>query len=175
MAKYTIDWAFDCSCYGSTEIEAGSVEEAAQKARELHQSGSLTQDNWEARPWTGTENERVVMILDERMDCVDDGFDLNDESVGGNEAVEPARKINGVEITAKQFAWDGFHKIYLINSESERKRLVGYGYTLFPIDELESAYSSSCGLRFVHNADLKSSVVDQFEDAVFEGFSVDAT
>jgi len=36
--------------------------------------------------------------------------------------------INGEPVTAAEFAWDGCHKIYLINSLEDRERMVGLGY-----------------------------------------------
>ena len=45
-------------------------------------------------------------------------------------------KINGIEITAKEFAYDGCHKIYLIESQEQRDEADSYGYKniiiLFP-------------------------------------------
>jgi hypothetical protein len=82
-----------------------------------------------------------------------------------------ALKVNNVEITAKQFAWDGCHKIYLINSEDDRKAAHSGGYTLYTIAELQEVYESSCGLRYISNWDLTGYIVEQFEDAVFEGFA----
>lgn len=82
-----------------------------------------------------------------------------------------ARKVNGVEITAKEFVWDGCHKIYLINSDDDRKKAEEMGYSpLIPIEQLQDVYESSCGLRFINNWSL-TTVVGQFEeDVVFEGF-----
>jgi hypothetical protein len=82
-------------------------------------------------------------------------------------------KVNGVEITAKQFAYDGCHKIYLINYEEDRESAEECGYTVFPIEGLHDAYDSSCGLRFISNWDLTGHVVGQFEDAKFEGFGAE--
>jgi hypothetical protein len=76
MPTYTIDYAFDCSCYGSREIEADSPEHAAEIARELHLKDELVCGDWKAAPETGTDNNRVVQILDENSETVDDGFDL---------------------------------------------------------------------------------------------------
>jgi hypothetical protein len=91
-------------------------------------------------------------------------------------AVESTKtlKVNGIEITAKEFAFDGCHKIYLINSDEERTKFIDMGYDpLLPIKELEDAYETSCGLRFIQNGDF-TDVVDQFEDDVkFEGFNHD--
>ena len=79
-------------------------------------------------------------------------------------------KVNGTEITAKEFAYDGCHKIYLINSDKDREEAVEMQYPLYPIAELEQKYKTSCGLEFINNWDL-SSVVPQFaENVLFEGF-----
>jgi hypothetical protein len=75
--------------------------------------------------------------------------------------------INGTQIKAKQFAWDGCHKIYLINTDEDKKTFLEYGYDLFPISELEEAYNESCSLRFISNGDLSQEVVSQFQDATF--------
>lgn len=80
-------------------------------------------------------------------------------------------KVNGVEITAKQFAYEGCHKIYLINSEEDRESAQDCGYPMFPIEGIKEAYESSCSLRFINNWDLTGHVVGQFEDAKFEGFA----
>ena len=82
-------------------------------------------------------------------------------------------KVNGIEITAKHFAFDGCHKIYLINSEADREdcERCGGGYELLPIEQLQKAYEGSCGLQFINNCDLSSSVVPQGQEAVFEGFT----
>jgi hypothetical protein len=94
--------------------------------------------------------------------------------VNSHKPVEIAMlKINDVEITAKNFAWDGCHKIYLINSDKERSEAESSGYTLFPINELPEVFDVSCGLRFINNWDLTGHVVRQFEDADFKGFSTE--
>jgi hypothetical protein len=81
------------------------------------------------------------------------------------------RKVNGIEITATEFGYDGCHKIYLIESAEDRKKLVGYGYDIHPIADLEKAFRGSCGLEFISNASLTEQIVEQFEEGVlFEGF-----
>ena len=78
-------------------------------------------------------------------------------------------KINGQKITAKKFAWDECHKIYLINTKKDEQTYREYEYDLFPIEELESAYGRSCCLRFISHGDVElPDVVSQFETAVFE-------
>ena len=75
--------------------------------------------------------------------------------------------INGIKTKAKQFAYDGCHKIYLIEDETdlnEAKR----GYSILPISKLKKTFNDSCGLQFISNWKLDKSFVEQFEDACFE-------
>lgn len=77
--------------------------------------------------------------------------------------------INDQKITAKKFAWDTCHKIYLIDTKKDEKTYLEYEYELFPIEELEDAYARSCSLRFISHGNLDlPNVVNQFETAVFE-------
>ena len=81
-------------------------------------------------------------------------------------------KINGLQVTAKKFAFDGCHKIYLIENEYEEANARELGYNIHPIDELRLAYEGSCSLRFISNWPLDNdefvSYVGQFEKARFE-------
>lgn len=75
--------------------------------------------------------------------------------------------VNDHTITAKEFAWDECHKIYLINSEEDREKLIGYGYNLYPIKGLKKAYESSCMLKFIQDAFDFRDIVGQGEKAEF--------
>ena len=81
-------------------------------------------------------------------------------------------KINGLEVTAQTFAFDGCHKIYLLENEAEEANARELGYNIYPIHELRQAYEDSCGLRFISNWPLIDdnfvSYVGQGEDANFE-------
>lgn len=77
LPKYNIQYAFDCSCYGRVEIEADSPEHAQAIARDLHSKDALI-DGWDPNPEVGTENHRVVSILDESENEVVSYFDLED-------------------------------------------------------------------------------------------------
>ena len=70
-------------------------------------------------------------------------------------------EINDVRIWADEFAWDTCHKIYIITDQESRDELVGYGYDIFPITELEQAWDASCGLRFISEANLNATYVTQ--------------
>jgi hypothetical protein len=81
-------------------------------------------------------------------------------------------KINGLQVTAQTFAFDGCHKIYLLEDGAEEAHARELGYNIYPIDELRQAYEGSCSLRFISNWPLDNdefvSYVGQFEDANFE-------
>ena len=77
-------------------------------------------------------------------------------------------KVNGKKVTAKMFAFDRCHKIYLLDTPEQATQAEEIGYEILPIAELKEAYDDSCGLRFISgwSPDF-SSYVSQFEDAVF--------
>jgi len=78
--KFLVDWAFDCSCYGTTEVSASSLEECAAKVKLMYEKDELFQ-NWEARPELGMTDPRIVLIVDEATtEVVDDGFPLREYS-----------------------------------------------------------------------------------------------
>jgi hypothetical protein len=82
-------------------------------------------------------------------------------------------KINGKEVTAEKFAYEGCHKIYVIDTPEEEAQALKYGYNIYPIEEIKEAYEGSCSLKFISNWPLDDnnfvSYVAQFEDATFEG------
>jgi hypothetical protein len=76
-------------------------------------------------------------------------------------------KINGQTTTAKEFAFDGCHKIYLIETPEDREE-AKCGYHILPISSLREAFNNSCGLQFISNWRLSKRYVDQFEEVCFE-------
>ena len=73
--------------------------------------------------------------------------------------------INGQEVIGNHFAYDGCHKIYILESDSE---LQDCDYPqIRPIKDLPEVWEDSCGLRFISNWSLEKSYVNQFEDADF--------
>ena len=76
-------------------------------------------------------------------------------------------KINGTVITAKEFAFDNCHKIYLVNTDLEKAKLTEYGYDFFPIEGIKEAYERSCSLRFIQDMTTFDNIVEQFEPAKF--------
>jgi hypothetical protein len=77
-------------------------------------------------------------------------------------------KINNQETTAKAFAYDGCHKIYLLERDLDWKNASGDGYTILPIEKLVETYDGSCDLRFISNWALTKKFVRQFELATFD-------
>lgn len=72
-------------------------------------------------------------------------------------------EVNGILSYAKEFAYDGCHKIYLLDEEEQRAQMVEYGYEFYPIADLQSAFDNSCSLRFISNCSLTIQYVKQFE------------
>ncbi len=72
-------------------------------------------------------------------------------------------KLNGIKVVGKEFAYDGCHKIYVIEDENDLKDAVKRGYDILPISELLTQYSHSCGFRFISNWKLTKLYVGQFE------------
>lgn len=76
-------------------------------------------------------------------------------------------KINGIKIYALTFAYDGCHKIYLIEDEIDEKEAIKSGYSVLPIEKLKETYKDSCSLKFISNWKLDKNYVGQFAKAVF--------
>jgi hypothetical protein len=77
-------------------------------------------------------------------------------------------KINGKETLAKTFAYDGCHKIYLIENEQQLQEARENEYSIRPIAQLKQTFENSCGLRFIDCWGFdKPKYVNQFEEAEF--------
>lgn len=68
--------------------------------------------------------------------------------------------INGQTSPAAEFAWNGCHKIYLLdNGDADKNGKYGYmlskngeaGYKVLPVSELQRVWDQSCPLRFINN------------------------
>lgn len=78
-------------------------------------------------------------------------------------------KVNSVDVShCKGFAYDGCHKIYLVETDADIQEATRFGYMpLHTMDELEKAFVESCPLRFIDWWNLdKSSVVPQCAESV---------
>ena len=77
-------------------------------------------------------------------------------------------RINGIEVLGDTFAYDGCHKIYICECQSDEEEAVEYGYKILPMEVLDEIWEDSCPLRFISNWALNKQYVPQFEDAEFE-------
>lgn len=80
------------------------------------------------------------------------------------------KTINNQTITADRFAYDGCHKIYLINSVQDERQARCFGYEIMPINYLPCIWDNSCPLRFIRTWRLDE-IVQQGESATFNGFN----
>ena len=71
--------------------------------------------------------------------------------------------INGKETSAKEFAYDGCHKIYLLEQQQDRDEARDCGYDILSISRLQKTFDSSCGLQFIDNWKLDKCYVSQFD------------
>lgn len=78
-------------------------------------------------------------------------------------------KINNKEVkTNNWFAYDGCHKIYILEDEDDFVKAKGLEYTILPIGMIQEVYKNSCPLRFINNWKLNTVYVEQFEKAKFK-------
>ena len=70
-------------------------------------------------------------------------------------------KINGKNIDGKKFAYDGCHKIYVIEDKKDEKEAVDLCYSILNIKELPETYYKSCPLRFIHNWKMTKTYIEQ--------------
>ena len=77
-------------------------------------------------------------------------------------------KINNKEVIGDKFAYDGCHKIYIIEDEKYREDAEEYDYQIFDLKDIQNVYENSCELKFISNWKLDKRYVNQFEDAIFE-------
>lgn len=76
-------------------------------------------------------------------------------------------KINGIEVVGDYFAYDGCHKIYILEDEKDRLEANKF-YMILPIKDIRKAYNDSCELRFINNWKLTKTYAKQEELAKFE-------
>ena len=81
--------------------------------------------------------------------------------------------INGLFVSAFAFAFDGCHKIYLVEDDYDYNKMRSLGYAIYDIEELPMAWVDTCPLRFINSADLNRTYVPQCTPAHFEGWNID--
>lgn len=75
--------------------------------------------------------------------------------------------INGIPVTGNKFAYEGCHKIYVIEDENDEQEAKQLCYKVYPIKDIEACYENSCDLRFISNWKLNTFYANQFEKATF--------
>jgi hypothetical protein len=71
--------------------------------------------------------------------------------------------INHKQTKAKKFAYDGCHKIYLLEKEDDVWEARDCEYDIIDIASLKEVFNNSCNLRFISNWTLDKDYVRQFE------------
>lgn len=75
-------------------------------------------------------------------------------------------KVNGKFIwSCGYFAYNGCHKIYVLEDKADVELALEYGYRLYPIEEIQHTYETSCPLKFIENIKLNKYYVPQAEVA----------
>lgn len=73
-------------------------------------------------------------------------------------------KVKEMAPEATQFAWDGCHKIYIIENQEELAEAKNVGYEILDIKNLETAWEKSCELKFINFWNLdKDAIIPQGE------------
>lgn len=84
--------------------------------------------------------------------------------------------INKHHSPATEFAYDGCHKIYLLdNGERDRHGDEAHlldGYRILPVEDLPTIWNTTCPLRFISSWDLSANYAKQFEGQPIE-FDID--
>ena len=80
-------------------------------------------------------------------------------------------KINKKKVNGKEFAFDGCHKIYILEKPADKIDCLEAGYKqpdIFPIWKLPEIYDNSCPMRFIYSWSLKTVYAKQGKKAKFE-------
>lgn len=78
-------------------------------------------------------------------------------------------KINRIEVKGIGVAYDGCHKLYILEDLEDVRQAKELGYTIYDdVVYVEDLYAMSCELRFISNWKLDKNYVKQCEKAVFE-------
>lgn len=75
-------------------------------------------------------------------------------------------QINEYDVWADEFAYDGCHKIYLLESEEDKVEAIEIGYQIYPVEDLDFIYRKSCPLKYIDTWKLESIIPQCFEERV---------
>ena len=71
-------------------------------------------------------------------------------------------RLAAIEKAGWPLAWDGCHKIYMLQEEQAETEARDMGYTVFAASELPEIWDSSCSLRFVNRWALAEESIEGF-------------
>lgn len=75
-------------------------------------------------------------------------------------------KVNGKFIESiGHFAYDGCHKIYILENSYDINTALVFGYYIYPIETIKTTFEKSCPLKFIENFSLTKYYVKQFHKA----------
>ena len=77
-------------------------------------------------------------------------------------------KIKGKEVVGVAFAYDGCHKIYVVEDRKDIDEAFAYGYTILPLSVLKTTYDNSCSLRYISNWKMTVSYIKQGKKGDFK-------
>ena len=78
-------------------------------------------------------------------------------------------KINDKIVKGDSLAYDGCHKIYILQDEKDTTEAKEYGYNIYDLDMIKEIYEKSCPLRFIENWKLDGTCyAKQYESANIE-------
>ncbi|MFA5772753.1 MAG: hypothetical protein WC974_08505 [Thermoplasmata archaeon] len=77
-------------------------------------------------------------------------------------------KINGLKVVGDCFAYDGCHKIYVLESEKEKVEAANMGYSILSLTAIKKVYRASCRLKFINNWSLTTTYAEQGRKAEFK-------
>lgn len=79
-------------------------------------------------------------------------------------------KISNHKIKAKEFFYDGCHKIYLIEDEKDKKDFFNRDWEesdIYPIEQIIEIYMNACPLKFISTCKLKTIVPQAVSQVTF--------
>ena len=90
--------------------------------------------------------------------------------------METQEKIAFIEKSGFTLAFDGCHKIYVMENPQDQEDMFQYGYDrtdFHPASEIRRLINQSCGLVFVHPASLRDAPWDIQQGDIYDAYGDD--
>lgn len=71
------------------------------------------------------------------------------------------KNADDIEIVGLKFAYDGCHKIYILEDEEDIKDALELNYIIYPMNKLPVIWYESCPLKFISNWKLTKMYISQ--------------